>query len=109
MVKTRLQKFLDEHELMPNYQSAYRKFHSTETALLRLYNDLLVAGDQGQASGLCVLDVTAAFDTVDHELLLQRLDNTFGVRSQAKEWFKSYLTGRSYCVIHGGTTDQLLF
>ena len=66
---------------------------------------LLVASDQGQVSGLCLLDLTAAFDTVDHELLLQRLDNTFGVRDQAKEWFKSYLTGRSYCVIHGGRTS----
>ena len=56
-------------------------------------------------SGLCLLDLTAAFDNVDHDLLLQRLDNTFGVRHQAKKWFKSYLTGRSYCVIYGGGTS----
>jgi len=105
VVKTRLQKFLDEHDLMSTHQSAYRKFNSTETALLRLYNDLLVTSDQGQVSGLCLLDLTAAFDTVDHDLLLQRFDNKFGVRDQAKEWFKSYLTGRSYCVIYGGGTS----
>ena len=84
VVKTRLQEFLDEHDLMPSHQSAYSKFHSTETALLHLYNDLLVASDQGQVSGLCLLDLTAAFDTVDHELLLQRLDNTFGVRDHRR-------------------------
>jgi len=46
-----------------------------------------------------LLDLTAAFDTVDHDLLLQRLDKTLGVRHHAMEWFKSYLTGRSYCVM----------
>ena len=104
-MKTRLQEFLIEHDLMPTHQSAYRKFHSTETALMCLYNDLLVTSDLGQVSGLCLLDLTAAFDTVDHDLLLQRLDNTFRVRDQAKKWFKSYLTGRSYCVIYGGGTS----
>jgi len=59
VVKTWLQEFLDEHDLMPNFQFAYRKSHSTETALLRLYNDLLVASDQGQVSGFCLLDLTA--------------------------------------------------
>jgi len=44
-----------------------------------------------QVSGLCLLDLTAAFDTVDHELLLLRLNQTFGVRRQAIEWLKSYL------------------
>jgi len=106
--KTRLQEFLDEHDLMPAHQSAYRKFHSTETALLRLYNDLLVASDQGQVSGLCLLDLTAAFDTVDHELLLERLDHSFGVRGLAKEWFTSYLTGRSYSVIYGGKSSAIV-
>ena len=76
---------------------------SIAVPLQRLF--LLVTSDQGQVSGLCLLDLTAAFDTVDHELLPQRLDNTFGVRDQAKEWFTSYLTGRSYCVIYGGRTS----
>jgi len=71
VVQTKLQRFLDDHNMMPTHQSAYRKFHSTETALLQLYNNLLVATDRGQVSGLCLLDLTAAFDTVDHELLLQ--------------------------------------
>jgi len=70
-----------------------------------LINKLDFTSDQGQVSSLCLLDLTAAFDNVDHDLLLRRLDNTFGVRDQAKEWFKSYLTGRSYCVIYGAGTS----
>ena len=59
-------------------------------------------------SGLCLLDLTAAFDTVDHDLLLSRLDRTFGVRGQARAWFKSYLTGRTFRVhvVIGGRTLQ---
>ena len=59
-------------------------------------------------SGFYLLDLTAAFDTVDHELLLRRLDRSFGVRGQAKQWLISYLTGRLYCVIHGGRTSSVI-
>ena len=107
VVQTQLHQFLDDHNMMPTYQSAYRKFHSTETALLQLYSDLLVAADRGEVSGLCLLDLTAAFDTVDHELLLRQLDRSFGVRGQAKQLLISYLTGKSYCVIHGGKTSSV--
>jgi len=94
--------------MLSNHQSACRILYSTETALLRLYNDLLIATDRGPVSGLCLLDLTAAFDTVDHELLLQRLDRSFGIRGWAKDWFESYLTGRSYCVIYRGETSSVI-
>jgi len=64
---------------MPNHQSAYRQFHGTETALIKVMNDLLMATDQRQVSALCLLDLTAAFDTVDHGLLLARLQQCFGL------------------------------
>jgi len=81
--------------LMPKTQSAYQKYHSTETAVTRVYNDLLLATDRGQVSALCLLDLTAAFDTVDHELLLLRLEHQFGLRGTALMWFHSYLSGRA--------------
>ena len=54
-------------------QSAYRQFHSTESAVLKVYNDLLLAADSGLVSALWLLDLTAAFNTVDHDLLLSNV------------------------------------
>ena len=59
--------------MMPIHQSAYRQHHSRDTVLLKLFNDPQQAKDRGQVSALCLLDLKAAFDTVDHELLIQRL------------------------------------
>jgi len=81
VVQARLQAFLESNRLMPKTQSAYRKYHSTETAVTRVYNDLLLAADRRQVSALWLLDLTAAFDTVDHELLLLRLERQFGLRA----------------------------
>ena len=61
---------LKEDGNIPSFQSAYRKFHSTETALLRIQNDLLLAIDQRKLSALVLIDLSAAFDTIDHQLLL---------------------------------------
>jgi len=58
-------------------QSAYRQFHSTETAVTKVFSDLLVAADSGQMSAVCLLDLTAAFETVDHDLLLLQLEHQF--------------------------------
>jgi len=87
-------------------QSAYRKYHSTETAVVNVYNDLLLEADQGQVSALRLLDLTAAFDTVDHELLLLRLERQFGVRGVALQWFGSYLSGRSFQVLCSGSLSS---
>ena len=76
------------------YQSAYRKFHSTETALLKIHNDILASMDAGKVTALTLLDLSAAFDTIDHTIRLRRLDDWFGVTGKALDWFKSYLTGR---------------
>ena len=73
VVQKRLQVFLDSSGLMPARQSAYRRFHSTETAVTKVFNDLLLAADDGEISTLCLLDLTAAFDTVDHDLMLLKL------------------------------------
>ena len=75
-------------------QSAYTKFHSTETALLKIHSDILASMDAGNVTALTLLDLSAAFDTIDHTILLSRLDDWFGVTEKALNWFKSYLTGR---------------
>jgi len=108
VVHNRLQVFLDSNDLMPRSQSAYRPFHSTETAVTKVYNDMLLAADSGQVTSLCLLDLSAAFDTVDHDLLLLRLERQFGIRGVVLQWFRSYLHGRSYRVIYGGSTSAVI-
>ena len=68
----------EQHSLLEQFQSAYRKCRSTETALVRVLNDLLRTSDSGRASMLSMLDPSAAFDTLDHEILLTRFSATFG-------------------------------
>jgi len=90
---------------MPSQQSAYRQHHSTETAVLKVYNDLLMAADSGLVFALCLLDLTAAFDTVDHDLLL-RLERQFGLRGVTLLCFRSYLSSRSYRVWFAGAASR---
>lgn len=100
--KVVLRQFLDhlsKHDLMEPFQSAYRAHHSTETALLSVMNDLLLACDRGKVSLLSMLDLSAAFDTIDHGILLERLKTTFGVSGSVLGWFESYLTGRTQFIV----------
>ncbi len=98
IVAARFTDHLSRNHLNELMQSAYRKFHSVETALLRVQNDILRALDNHYSVLLILLDQSAAFDTVDHSLLLQRLSERFGVRGSALSWFKSYLSERSQTV-----------
>ena len=75
---------LNQHSLMEEKQSAYRKFHSTETALFRVRTDIIKAMDNQEITCLILLDLLAAFDTVDHTILLDRLERTFGIRATAR-------------------------
>jgi len=61
-------------------------------AVTKVFSDLLVAADSGQMSALCLLDLTAAFNTVDHDLLLLRLERQFGLRGIVLAWLRSYLS-----------------
>jgi len=87
-------------DVLSERQSAYRSNFSTETALLCLYDDLLRSADNGGATALLFLDLSAAFDTVDHGLLLDRLKDS-GVEGFALEWLDSYLSGRTQSVVIG--------
>ena len=71
--------FLESHELLPAHQSAYRSGHSCETALLRIHFDLIAAADAGNISLIAMLDLSAAFDCIDHAILLKRLACNFGL------------------------------
>ena len=79
IVQRQLQAYLNNNDLMPTQQSAYRQHYSTETAVTEVYNDLLLIADSGLVSALCLLDLTAAFHAVDHYLLLLRLERQFGL------------------------------
>lgn len=93
-VADQIGKHCAKHNLDDPLQSAYRKGHSTETALLKVTNDLLLSMDKKQTTLLALLDLSAAFDTVPHNLLLNRLKTCFGISGVALNWFNSYLTGR---------------
>ena len=94
VVASRLNSHINSSHTSNDYQSAYRKFHSTETALLKIHNDILLSTDDGRVTALTLPDLSAAFDTVDHTILLSRLGNWFEVSGKALDWFKSYLTDR---------------
>lgn len=79
------------HGLFPELQSAYRRFHSTETALLRVRNDILLNMNKQQVTLLVCLDLSAAFETIEHTILLQRLETKFGFGGTALKWIREYL------------------
>jgi hypothetical protein len=102
LVKDRLHAHLSGNSLYNSFQSAYTKFHSTETALLALYNHLISATTRQHVTCLCLLDLSAAFDTIDHSILLERLTSWFGITGTAYSWFESYLSSRSFSVLCNG-------
>ena len=93
-----LQTHMLDHALYPLIQSTYRKSHSTETTLIQVQNDILMNMDRQQVTLLVLLDLSAAFDTIDHQVLLNRLRLSFGIRGYALEWIASYLSDRTQCV-----------
>ena len=107
LVAQQLKAHLDSSGLFPRLQSAYRANHSTETAVLKVLSDILLAIDDGNLSALVMLDLSAAFDTVDHEILLRRLDISYGLSGTVLHWFESYLVGRRQHVRIGSTFSLL--
>ncbi len=98
VVFNQLKSFLDEFSIFEKFQSGFKPRHSTETALLRVSNDLLLAVDSGNSAVLVLLDLTSAFDMVSHSILLSRLEECVGIKGIALKWFQSYLTDRSFSV-----------
>ena len=90
--------YLNSHNLYNTCQSAYRPGHSTETALLKVVNDLFLSLDKGNISVLALLDFSSAFDTIDHPILVHGLHTDFGFTDTVLLWFSSYLTDRTHYV-----------
>ena len=107
-VNKQLNDYLSANNLIPSVQSAYRKFHSTESAVLKVLSDIYAAADEKMVTLLGLLDLSAAFDTVDHQILFDRLLYEYGLDGLVLGWFKSYLTGRSICVHYNGLTSETI-
>ena len=96
IVKNRLMDHLSSYKLLNSFQSAYLKSHSTETALLSVHYHIIRAMSLQQITCLCLLDLSAAFDTIDHSILIHRLTSWVGINGFVLSWLKSYLSNRPY-------------
>ena len=98
-VLLRFNSHCDIHHLMPDYQSAYHSGYSCETALLKLTNNVLWNMEHKMITPPMAIDLSATFDTVDtHDILLNVLQDTFGLEGTAVQWFESYLRPRNFKV-----------
>ena len=101
VVADQLTSHMSQHNISDKFQSGFRKHHSTESALLRVSNDIMMSSDCGECSVLVLLDLSAAFDTVSHSILLERLREWVGLSGTALDWFNSYLSERTFSVAVG--------
>ena len=106
VVAARLDEYAADHPNKEIMQSSYKRHHSTETALLKIQNDILLAIDQQQCVLLLLLDLSAAFDTVDHSILLHRLQHRFGITGAALKWISSYFENRKQQVFINGCKSK---
>ena len=98
LVLSQVYSYLNSHNLCNTCQSAYRPGHSTETALLKVFNDLFLSLSKGNISVLALLDFSYAFDTIDHPILAHRLHTDFGFTDAVLQWSSSYLTDRTHYI-----------
>jgi Reverse transcriptase (RNA-dependent DNA polymerase) len=108
IVDVRISEHVRIHHLLPVHQSAYRRHHSTETAIICVMNDMINVLDRGHVGALMLLDMSAAFDTVDHSILVDILRRRFGIRDAALNWLEDFLTSRSQAIRLGtNQTDDV--
>ena len=102
VVATQLVNHIERHGLMEAHQLAYHPFHSMETALLKVKSDVIGALEKQEVVCLILLDLSSAFDTIDHDILLGRFKSRFAVTGTTLNWLWSYLTHRTQAVEIGG-------
>ncbi|KAL9981312.1 hypothetical protein ACROYT_G009999 [Oculina patagonica] len=95
-----------QNHIYPVLQSSYRAGHSTETALLKVMNDIMLGMNSKCVTLLVLLDLSAAFDSVNHGILINRLQNKVGLQGTVLNWFKSYLSNRSQRITISGTLSK---
>src|SRR6218665_1038938 len=105
-VSMQLIMYLEENSLLPAQQSGFRKHHSTESLLTRILADMFLAVDKGHVTLVALFDVSAAFNTVDHGILLERLETSFGVVGRPLSWLRAFLTGCSVSVVMGSSRSD---
>ena len=106
VVAVRLHKHLAENKLFTPNQSAYRPGHSVETALTSIADSIFRSLDRRDGVAMVLLDLSAAFDTIDHAILLGRLRDVFGISGSALTWIESYLTNRTFQVKVGDSLSD---
>ena len=106
VVANQLNEFISHEGLLNVNQSAYKSSHSTETALLKIQNDIALSVDSGKAVALTLLDLSAAFDTIDHSLLYDCLHDWFGLDGTVLLWIKSYLSNRKQKIKIGDSFSE---
>ena len=109
VVLNRLNTHMSSNNLHSDYQHGYKKNHGTETLLLKFIDEILVAIDKKLGVVVLIVDLSAAFDTVSHHVLLNILSTELGISGVALKWFKSFLIGRSQQVhINGETSEPII-
>ena len=107
IVAAQIRSHMDSRDLGNTFQSAYKVGHSTETALLCIKNEIHLSLSKGMPTALVLLDLSAAFDTIDHDTLLSCLSSRFGFAGSALKWFRSYLQDRFQSVKIGSSLSNL--
>ena len=108
VVQLRLEEHMNRNNLLTVKNYAYKKDHSTELLLLKVVNDLYQSFDRNMPSVVILLDLSAAFDTVDHDKLLEILEKDIGVTGIALKWFESFLKGRTQRVKIGDSYSYVM-
>lgn len=98
VVFNQLNRFLSSNSYLDNFHSGFRQHHSTQTAFIKIINDIWLNTDSGKITRLVLLDLSAAFDTVDQNILLDWLEHWVGLSWTVLGWFRSYLERRGFYV-----------
>ena len=103
LVCRQLMAFLDQEYLLPVHQSAYGKYHSTQTIILKIVSDVLLATDHGAITLLGLLDLSTIFDMIDHDIPIECFHASFGVHRSALAWINSFICDRTQTVVSTGS------